>query len=160
MAGQNEVNYGYSKFTNFSGAGNMSSESGRRFSLDNVQIDPRLLNRIMSADGDDELGAWDGQNIEDLVKELDRIEERHDPNYAGLPHGNNIPADLRSEVEKDLPIWACDVSGSCLVGNQADKVRDVDQIRKRYEKKYGGVEKFKEKLKLEREQFIQSLKEK
>jgi hypothetical protein len=138
----------------------MAPEAQRRFSLDKVQIDPRLKNRIMSADGDDELGSWDGQKIEDLVQELDRIEERCDPNYAGLPHNNNIPEDLRSQVEKDLPIWACDVSGNCLVGDQADKIRNVDQIRKRYEKKYGGVEKFKEKLRLEREQFIQNLKEK
>ena len=136
----------------------MAPEPQRRFSLDKVQIDPRLKNRIMSADGDEELGVWDGENIEDLVKELDRIEERYDPNYAGLPHGNNLPEDLRSEVEKDLPIWACDASGNCLVGGQADKIRNVEQIRKRYEKKYGGVEKFKEKLRLEREQFIQSLK--
>jgi hypothetical protein len=135
----------------------MAPEAGRRFSLDKVQIDPRLKNRIMSADGDDELGSWDGQNIEELVKELDRIEERQDPNYAGLPHGDNIPPDLRAEIEKDLPIWACDVSGNCLVGDQADKIRDVDQIRKRYEKKYGGVENFKEKLRLEREKFIKSL---
>ncbi len=138
----------------------MAPEPQRRFSLDKVQIDPRLKNRIMSADGDEELGSWDGENIEDLVKELDRIEERTDANYAGLPHGNNIPEDLRSQVEKDLPIWACDVSGKCLIGDQADKIRHVDQIRKRYEKKYGGVENFKEKLRLEREQFIQSLKEK
>ncbi len=136
----------------------MAPETQRRFSLDKVEIDPRLLNRIMSADGDDELGSWDGVKIDDLVQELDRIEERTDPNYAGLPHGNNIPEDLRSEVAKDLPIWACDVSGNCIVGEQADKIRHVDQIRKRYEKKYGSVENFKEKLRLEREQFIQSLK--
>jgi len=136
----------------------MVPEQQRRFSLDKVQIDPHLKNRIMSADGDDELGSWDGEKIEDLVKELDRIEERSDPNYAGLPHGDNIPEDLRSQVEKDLPIWACDVSGNCIVGDQADKIRNVDQIRKRYEKKYGGVENFKEKLRLEREQFIQKLK--
>ena len=138
----------------------MAPEAQRRFSLDKVQIDPRLKNRIMSADGDDELGSWDGEKIEDLAKELDRIEERADPNYAGLPHGENIPEDLRSQVEKDLPIWACDASGNCIVGEQADKIRTVDQIRKRYEKKYGSVEAFKEKLRLEREQFIQNLKEK
>ena len=138
----------------------MAPEPQRRFSLDKVQIDPRLKNRIRSADGDDELGSWDGKNIEDLVKELDRIEERSDPNYASLPHGDNIPEDLRSQVEKDLPIWACDASGNCLIGEQADKIRNVDQIRKRYEKKYGSVENFKEKLRQEREQFIRSLKEK
>ena len=103
------------------------------------------------------LNAIRAKAYPEVMAELDRIEERQDPNYAGLPHGDNIPADLRSQVEKDLPIWACDASGNCLVGEQADKIRNVDQIRKRYEKKYGGVENFKEKLRLEREKFIQSL---
>ena len=138
----------------------MAPEQQRRFSLDKVELDPRLKNRIMSADGDDELGSWDGEKIEDLVTELDRIEERNDPNYASLPHGKNLPEDLRSQVEKDLPIWACDISGNCLIGEHADKVRHVDQIRNRYEKKYGGIEKFKEKLRQEREQLIQRLKAK
>ena len=48
-------------------------------SLDNVVIDPAIKNRIMSADGHDHVGDWDGENIEDLVKELDRIEEQHAP---------------------------------------------------------------------------------
>ena len=136
----------------------MASEIKRRFSLDKAQIDPHIKNRIMSADGDDELGSWDGQRIEDLVQELERIEETSDPNYSGLPHNNNIPEDLRQQVEKDLPIWACDASGNCLIGEQANKVKTVDQIRQRYAKKYGSIEKFKEKLKLEREQMIQNLK--
>lgn len=124
----------------------VSEGNKRRFSLDKVVVDPKVANRIMSADGDEELGSWDGQSIEDLVKEIDRIEETADPNYASLPHGNNIPEDLREEIAKDLPIWACDVSGNCLVGETADKVRSVEQIRARYEKKYGGVEAFKVKI--------------
>ncbi len=124
----------------------MNSENKRRFSLDKVVVDPKVSNRIMSADGDEELGSWNGESIEDLVTELDRIEETADPNYASLPHISNIPEDLRDEIAKDLPIWACDVSGNCLVGAKADKVRSVDQIRARYEKKYGGIEAFKEKL--------------
>ncbi len=136
----------------------MSTNPTRRFSLDKVEIDPKLLNRIQSADGDDTLGEWDGEHIEDLVKELDRIEERHDANYANLPHNKNIPEDLRGQVEKDLPIWACDRKGMCLLGEQADKVRSVDQIRKRYDKKHGGVEAFKEKLRKEREAFVEKLK--
>ena len=136
----------------------MASEIKRRFSLDETRIDPGLRNRIMSADGDEELGSWDGKNIEDLVKELDRIEETQDPNYAGLPHNNNIPEDLRQEVEKDLPIWACDASGNCVIGEHADKIRTVDQIRKHYAKKYGGIDNFKDKLRLEREQMISNLK--
>jgi len=136
----------------------MAPEIKRRFSLDKSGIDPRLQNRIMSADGDEELGSWDGEHIEDLVKKLARIEEHADPNYSGLPHNANIPEDLRNQVEKDLPIWACDRSGNCLVGEQADKVRSVDQIRQRYEKKYGGVENFKEKLRQERERMIREMK--
>ena len=135
----------------------MASSNQRRFSLDKVEIDPKLLNRIQSADGEDTLGEWDGENIEDLVQELERIEEFADANYANLPHNKNIPEDLRNQVEKDLPLWACDKKGMCLLGEHADKVRSVEQIRKRYEKKYGGVEAFKEKLRKEREEMIRQL---
>jgi len=130
----------------------VSTENKRRFSLEKIVVDPEVANRIMSADGDDQLGSWNGESIEDLVKEIDRIEETADPNYASLPHGSNIPEDLREEVAKDLPIWACDVSGNCLVGSKADKIRSVDQIRERYQKKYGGVEAFKENLRKEIEE--------
>ena len=91
----------------------MNSENKRRFSLEKVVIDPKVANRIMSADGDAELGSWNGKCIEDLLQELDRIEETADPNYSSLPHSYNIPDDLREEIAKDLPIWACDLSGKC-----------------------------------------------
>ena len=136
----------------------MAEEFTRRFSLDKVEIDPAIKNRIMSADGDDHVGDWDGENIEDLVKELDRIEERVDANYNHLPHNSNLPEDLRNQVEKDYPIWACDKKSMCLTGEHADQVVSVDKIREHYGKKYGGVEAFKEKLQLEREQMIADLK--
>ena len=135
----------------------MASEHRRRFSLDKVEIDPAIKNRIMSADGDDHVGDWDGENIENLVKELDRIEERVDANYCSLPHNSNLPEDLRDQVEKDYPIWACDRSGQCLTGQHADKIVSVDKIRQHYDKKHGGVEAFKEKLRLEREKMIAEL---
>lgn len=136
----------------------MTEEIRRRFSLDASRIDPRVKNRIMSADGEEEVGSWDGERIEDLVRELNRIEERTDPNYAGLPHNDCIPGDLKDQVEKDMPIWACDRSGNCLVGKKAVKIRHVDEIRLYYEKKHGGIEPFKEKLRLERERMIEQLK--
>ena len=136
----------------------MAEEHGRRFSLDKVEIDPAIKNRIMSADGDDHVGDWDGENIEDLVKELDRIEERVDANYTNLPHNFNLPEDLRDQVEKDYPIWACDKQGICLTGEHANKAVPVDKIRRHYDKKHGGVEGFKEKVRLEREQMIAKLK--
>ena len=134
------------------------AEIGRRFSLDKVTIDPILKNKIFSADGDDHIGDWDGKCIDDLVKEIDRIEERTDPNYSSLPHRENIPEDLRLEVEKDFPIWTCDIKERCLVGDAGDDIKTVQEIREFYKNEYGGIEKFKEKLRLDREKFIQEVK--
>ena len=133
-------------------------EMGRRFSLDKVKVDPILKNKIFSADGDDHIGDWNGECIDDLVKEIDRIEERADPNYSSLPHRENIPEDLRLEVEKDFPIWTCDKKERCLVGDAGDDIKTVEEIRKFYEKEYGSIQKFKEKLLQDREKFIQEVK--
>ena len=70
------------------------AEIGRRFSLDKIHVDPSLKNKIFSADGDEHVGNWDGECIEELVKEINRIEERADPNYSSLPHRDNIPEDF------------------------------------------------------------------
>ncbi|MBI4383447.1 MAG: hypothetical protein HY579_05365 [Nitrospinae bacterium] len=136
----------------------MGSEYPRRFSPDRAPIDPALANRIFSFDGEEVLGYWNGLSIDDLARELERIEEDADPNYAGLPHGQNIPEDLRDEAEKDYPIWACDVTGRCLVGENATRIENADAIREHYHKKHGGLEKFKELLRIEREQKIESLR--
>ena len=134
------------------------AEMGRRFSLDKVKVDPILKNKIFSADGDDHIGDWNGECIDDLVKEIDRIEERTDPNYSSLPHRENIPEDLRLEVEKDFPIWTCDKKQRCLVGDAGDDIKTVEEIRKFYEKEYGSIKNFKEKLLQDREKFIQEVK--
>ena len=134
------------------------AEMGRRFSLDKVKVDPILKNKIFSADGDDHIGDWNGECIDDLVKEIDRIEERVDPNYSSLPHRENIPEDLRLEVEKDFPIWTCDKKERCLVGDAGDDIKTVEEIRKFYEKEYGSIKNFKEKLLQDREKFIQEVK--
>ena len=131
---------------------------GRRFSLDKVKVDPILKNKIFSADGDDHIGDWNGECIDDLVKEIDRIEERSDPNYSSLPHRENIPEDLRLEVEKDFPIWTCDIKERCLVGDAGDDIKTVEEIRKFYEKEYGSIKNFKDKLLQDREKFIQEVK--
>ena len=130
------------------------TDDGRRFSLDPIKIDPSLTNRIFSADGDETVGEWNGDDINDLVKELERIEERIDANYNSLPHSGNIPEDLRGAIEKDCSIWTCDVKGNCLTGEQGADVEPADQIREKYILKYGSLEDFKEKIRLEREKFI------
>jgi hypothetical protein len=134
------------------------SDNERRFSLDPINVDPSLLNKIFSADGDETVGEWNGEDINDLVKELDRIEERVDANYNSLPHSKNIPEDLKGDVEKDFSIWTCDIKGNCLTGEQGADIESADQIRKRYTLKYGSMEAFKEKVRIEREKFVAEIK--
>ena len=130
------------------------TDNERRFSLDPIEVDPSLRNRIFSADGDDTVGEWNGEDINDLVKELDRIEEKIDANYNSLPHSSNIPEDLRGAIEKDCSIWTCDIKGNCLTGEQGNEIKSADQIRKIYTLKYGSLEAFKEKIRVDREKFI------
>ena len=134
------------------------SDNERRFSLDPINVDPSLLNKIFSADGDEAVGEWNGEDINDLVKELDRIEERVDANYNSLPHSKNIPEDLKGDVEKDCSIWTCDIKENCLTGEQGADIESADQIRKRYTLKYGSMEAFKEKIRIEREKFVEEIK--
>ena len=134
------------------------SDNERRFSLDPINVDPSLLNKIFSADGDEAVGEWNGEDINDLVKELDRIEERVDANYNSLPHTKNIPEDLKGDVEKDCSIWTCDIKENCLTGEQGADIESADQIRKRYTLKYGSMEAFKEKVRIEREKFVAEIK--
>jgi len=130
----------------------------RRFSLDPIKVDPSLQNRIFSADGDETVGEWNGEDINDLVRELERIEERVDANYNSLPHTNNIPEDLRGSIEKDFSIWTCDKKGNCLTGEQGTDIESVDQIRGKYILKHGSIEAFQEKIRIEREKFITEVK--
>ena len=129
----------------------------RRFSLDPIKVDPLLQNLIYSADGDETVGEWNGDDIQDLVRELDKIEERIDANYNSLPHSENIPEDLRGDIEKDSSIWTCDKKGNCLTGDQGADIESADQIRQRYILKYGSMEAFKEKVRVEREKFIEEI---
>jgi hypothetical protein len=66
------------------------TDGERRFSLDPIKADPSLKNLIYSADGDETVGEWNGEDIHDLVRELDRIEERIDANYNSLPHSPTV----------------------------------------------------------------------
>ena len=133
------------------------TDGERRFSLDPIKVDPTLKNCIFSADGDEQVGEWNGEDINDLIKELDRIEERIDANYNSLPHSKNIPEDLRGTIEKDCSIWTCDMKGNCLTGEKGVDIESVNQIREKYILKYGSLEAFKEKIRLEREKFIADL---
>ena len=67
---------------------------------------------------------------------------------------------MKLEVEKDLPIWTCETKARCLTGDNGNEIKTVDEIRELYIKKYGSIEKFKEKLKADREKFVREIKQK
>ena len=48
----------------------------------------------------------------------------------------------------------------CLVGDNGNEIKTVDEIRELYIKKSGSIEKFKEKLKADREKFVREIKQK
>lgn len=80
------------------------------------------------------VGSWDGENLEDLRKELDRIKaalaaeganDRLAP--SGIPHADQLPEDLRTF--KAYPIWGCDQNQNCLCGANANRVVSVKDVR-------------------------------
>jgi len=49
--------------------------------------------------------------------------------------------------------------GRCLTGEAGDGITKVEEIRDFYKEKYGSVENFKEKLRIEREKFVKEIKD-
>ena len=45
------------------------------------------------------------------------------------------------------------------MGDAGDGIKTIDEIRDFYEKEYGSIENFKEKLRIEREKFVKEIKE-
>ncbi len=80
-------------------------------------------------------GSWDGKDIHDLQKEIQRIQKdqklnREDRNnYVnkfGVPHQDQVPPHLRDFIA--YIIWGTDQKGQCLVASRADRIETVDYI--------------------------------
>ena len=81
------------------------------------------------------VGSWDGADILDLQKEIQRIQAQQkadgDPrsNYVtkfGVPHQEQTPSHLRDFIA--YIIWGVDSKGSCLVASRANRIETVDYI--------------------------------
>lgn len=92
-----------------------------------------MSNEIKSPSGR-VVGRWDGKRIEDLQTEIARVKaallaegsaERLAP--AGMPHGEQLPEDLRNF--KAYPVWGCDLDHNCLCGANANRVVGVEDVR-------------------------------
>ncbi|MGI9303421.1 MAG: hypothetical protein ACR2RB_12050 [Gammaproteobacteria bacterium] len=83
------------------------------------------------------VGQWDGRDVNDLRKELDRVkvalrQEGSSDRLTrdGIPHADQFPDDLKAFTPYIL--WGCDVNGVCLVGSGANRTETVDAIREFY----------------------------
>jgi len=74
------------------------------------------------------IDAWDHENIRDLLDILGQIPQSMSDriDYSDLPT-EAIPAGLEA-----YPIWAMDKHGRCLVGETADKIEEIEEIRDWY----------------------------
>ena len=79
------------------------------------------------------IGSWDGNSVEDLKRELNRIRQALASEGKGekvqprdMPHRDQLPADLKSF--NAYPLWGCDKSGSCLVGAGANRIKSVEKV--------------------------------
>ena len=79
------------------------------------------------------VGQWNGQDVQDLEKELARIKrevsgDKVEP--SGVPHQDQFPDDLKNFTAYIL--WGCDSNNVCLVGSGANRTESVDSIREFY----------------------------
>ena len=79
------------------------------------------------------VGQWNGQDVQDLEKELARIKrevsgDKVEP--SGVPHQDQFPDDLKNFTAYIL--WGCDSNNVCLVGSGANRTESVDSIHEFY----------------------------
>lgn len=73
------------------------------------------------------IGTWDMENIAelmDLTKDLEEQGEHID--MTSLP----VAPEFKEQVDEysNYPIWACDIKGRCLVGNDAKDIENITDI--------------------------------
>ncbi len=91
-----------------------------------------MSDEIKTASGQT-VGSWNGDDISDLQKELDRIRQEVLPGTderlvaKDMPHREQLPEDLQSF--RAYPIWACDKQENCLCGARGNRVVSVEDVR-------------------------------
>jgi hypothetical protein len=76
-----------------------------------------------------DIAAWDRQNItvlRDLIAELSAACEDTEEfiDMSALP-----TAAIPTDIDTTFPVWAVDVHGNALVGNDARDIQTLDQVR-------------------------------
>lgn len=80
------------------------------------------------------VGRWNGENVQDLQQELERISQELSSEGSGerlspkdMPHRDRLPEDLRTF--KAYPIWGYDKHANCLCGARANRVVSAEDVR-------------------------------
>ena len=76
----------------------------------------------------DKVMKWDHEDVRELKRLMDIAEIEYE--MTDLP-SEEIPDD----VDTLYPIWAMDKKGYCLVGDGADQIEHIDEIREWYKQK-------------------------
>ena len=81
------------------------------------------------------VGSWNGDNIKDLQKEIQRIQSEQKSNGSprsnfvtkfGIPHQEQVPIHLKDFIA--YIIWGVDKFGQALVASRANRIEEVDYI--------------------------------
>jgi hypothetical protein len=81
------------------------------------------------------VGSWNGDDIKDLQKEIQRIQSQQKSNGTqrnnyvtkfGVPHQEQVPLHLKDFIA--YIIWGIDKSGKALVASRANRIEEVSYI--------------------------------
>ncbi len=67
--------------------------------------------------------------IQHLVEELRTLERTQPDEYEMLDFAQLPTAQIPADIDLDYPVWAMDISGFCLVGEEARAIEHVTEIR-------------------------------
>lgn len=92
------------------------------------------MSNVITTQSGAQVGTWDGVDVKDLQKELNRIRQLLKDeggvdkiNAADMPHRDQLPEDLQSFTA--YPIWGFDSQQNCLCGARANRIVSVEDVR-------------------------------
>lgn len=83
------------------------------------------------------VSAWDHEHIENLESIIAEIPKdiESDPKFYGVDMAALPSEPMPDDIDTGYPVWAIDKNGYCLVGEAADGIEHINQIREYYSSK-------------------------
>lgn len=82
--------------------------------------------------------TWDREDVRELFNILDQIPEvlrasGRPPRTSDVIDYSDLPTEPIPVGMETYPIWAMDTSGRCLVGDTAEEIEGIEEIRAYYQ---------------------------